>query len=122
MKSTFSEPILRTKLYKPVIKDSYVLRKSIIDRLEKNRHNPLTLVIAPAGYGKSVTVSEWLDHSQACHCWLSLDEEFNDVRTFFLYLVHAIRIVFPDAFTELHDLIHGSEMPPLRVLNRYLIN
>ena len=79
MKSTHNEPILHTKLCKLIVKEHYIFRKSIIDNLDENRHNPLTLVVAPAGYGKSVTISEWLDHTKTNYCWLSLDDEFNDV-------------------------------------------
>ena len=90
--------------------------------MEENRQNPLTLVVAAAGFGKSVTVSQWLNKTKARHCWLSLDDEFNDVLTFFFYLVHAIRTVFPESLTELHTLVHGTETPPLKILIRYLIN
>ena len=115
-------PILRTKLYKPLVKDHYVIREDIIDSLEENRQNPLTLVVAAAGFGKSVTVSQWLNKTKVRSCWLSLDDEFNDVLTFFFYLVHAIRTVFPESLTELHTLVHGTETPPLKILIRYLIN
>lgn len=122
MKTTYQEPILRTKLYKPIVKDDYVIRQSIIDQLENNRHNSLTLVVAATGYGKSVTVSQYLDQTSARYCWLSLDDEFNDVRTFFLYLVYAIRSVFPDALSILDDLLQGPELPPQKVLINFLIN
>jgi len=122
MKTTFQEQILRTKLYKPRVEDHYVIRQTIIDQLEENRHNPLTLVVAATGYGKSVTISQWLDQTNAEHCWISLDEEFNNVHTYFLYLVYAIRSVFPDALSILYDLLQGPEMPHAKVLINFLIN
>jgi len=91
MKSITASPILRTKLYKRLVKHHYVIRQSIIDELEKNRQNPLTLVVAAIGYGKSVTVSQWLDHYSAKYCWISIDEEFNDLRTFLNYITYAVR-------------------------------
>jgi len=54
-------PILNTKLYKPEVKAHYVFRKEIVENLEHHRDKPLTLVVAATGYGKSVTISEWLD-------------------------------------------------------------
>lgn len=117
-----SYPILKTKFYKPIIKDSYVIRKEIIENLEKNRKNPLTLVVAPTGYGKSTIISEWLDYTKARFCWLSLDEEFNDLKVFFIYLVYTIRSVFPNALSSLKELLSESEMPQQMTLIKLLIN
>ena len=122
MKQSYHGLILRTKLYKPLVKDHYVLRQSIIDQLENNRHNPLTLVVAATGYGKSVTVSQWLDQTKTKYCWVSLDDELNDVQYFLLYLVHAIRTALPGALSVLHDLLLGPEMPPEKVLIKLLIS
>ena len=51
-------PILNTKLYKHDVKSTYVIRKRIIDYLENNRSNRLSLVIAATGYGKSVNETD----------------------------------------------------------------
>jgi len=112
MKSNLHVPVLRTKFYKPQIKDHYVIRQDLIDSLEENRTNPLTLVCAATGYGKSVTISEWMDCTKAKHCWISLDEEFIDLRTFIAYLVHGIRSIIPGSMEELGNHIDSAELPP----------
>ena len=119
---TYHGHILKTKLYKPILKDPYVIRESIIEHLEKNRYNPLTLVVAATGYGKSVTVSQWLDQTKTKYCWVSLDDELNDVQNFLLYLVHAIRTAFPGALPVLHNALLGPELPPIKILINLLIS
>ena len=86
--------ILITKLHRPPISDDIIQRDKIIEMLEKNINKPLTLVSAPAGYGKSMTISQWLEKTKARHTWISLDEEHNDTRTFLLYFAKAIADYF----------------------------
>jgi len=115
-------PILNTKLYKPKVKAHYVFRKEIVENLERHRDKPLTLVVAATGYGKSVTISEWLDYSKAKYCWISLDEEFNDLRTFLSYVIYAVRSVFPESLHELNEIFEGLELPPEKTIVNSLIN
>jgi len=122
MKSISNSQILNTKLYKPPVKDYYVIRQRIIDLLEKNVHNPLSLIVAGTGYGKSVTVSQWMDHTKFNYCWLSLDDEFNDVQTFLSYLVHSIQSVFSSTMQEINSILQEAEIPPTKVLVNLLIN
>ena len=55
----------------------------------------LTLVIAPAGYGKTTLLSTWLEQSDLPSAWLSLDEQDNDPALFVTYLISAVRTLFP---------------------------
>jgi LuxR family maltose regulon positive regulatory protein len=52
--------IIHTKLHRPVVTHTLVTRKYLLDRLNKHLNRPLSLVCAPAGYGKSTLVSSWL--------------------------------------------------------------
>ncbi len=117
-----SNQILKTKLYKPVIKDHYLTRNHIIKKLERYRENVLTLVVAPSGYGKSVAVSQWLNSTKSEHCWISIDEEFNDIRTFLLYLTYSVRKISSEYFNELNNLISAQNLPPQKVILNTLIN
>ena len=74
--------ILKTKLYRPPISDDSVLRTEIIERLNSHLELPLTLVSAPAGYGKSYTISQWIENLQAKHAWISLDSDHNNYAHF----------------------------------------
>ena len=59
--------------------------------LEEGRQRTMTLISAPAGYGKSILASQWLEASQCRSAWLSLDQGENDLRLFLRYLLEAIQ-------------------------------
>jgi LuxR family maltose regulon positive regulatory protein len=114
--------ILTTKLYRPRISGELVARPRLVERLEARRDRPLTLVSAPAGYGKTTLVSNWLE---ACECptaWLSLDEDDNDLVQFLVYLLAAIETMLPGAVAETRSLLDAAGLPPPPVLSRSLIN
>jgi LuxR family maltose regulon positive regulatory protein len=85
-------------------------------------HNPLTLVSAPAGYGKSVLISQWLEQTRALHTWVSIDDEMNELRVFMLYFRAAIEKIFPGTLNKTHQLLKSNQLPPLRVLTNSLLN
>ena len=115
-------PVLYTKLHRPRVSDDHILRSDIIEILERNLEKPFSLVSAPAGYGKSLTVSQWLDQTSVKNAWISLDEEHNDLRVFLMYLHAAIEKIFPGALKETNTLIGAKELPPLKVIAYALIN
>ena len=92
-----SLPVIRTKLHRPPILAAHLHRKQLLDRLNQGRQRPLTLVSAPAGYGKSTLVSCWLESCDFPSAWVSLDEADNDLRLFLSYFVSAILKIFPAA-------------------------
>ena len=117
-----TDPILRTKLYRPTISDDIVIRTHLINRLEKNRKKPLTLVSAPAGYGKSILISSWLEEVKCLYAWVSLDEEHNDLRLFLGYFVAAVHQIFPEKLQTIEPYLKASELPPLSIISQDLIN
>jgi len=119
--------LLRTKLYRPPLTQDLVPRPRLLERLDRGRRRPLTLVSAPAGYGKTTLVSAWLqslaqETLSVPGAWLSLDEEDNDLVRFTTYLLAAVRTLFPDACPDTLALLQGATLPPLPVLARSLIN
>ena len=84
-------PILSTKLYRPPVTADYTPREALGVRLEAGIELPLTLVCAPAGYGKSTSISHWLETSSLSSAWLSLDKSDSDLRNFLTYIVAAVR-------------------------------
>ncbi len=90
-------PILATKLYIPSPRPNAVLRPRLIERLNEGLHQndgfgcKLTLISAPAGFGKTTLVSEWVADGQHPVAWLSLDEGDNDPIRFLTYLVAALQ-------------------------------
>ena len=70
--------IIRTKLHRPPIGPDFVARPHLLERLEKYRQRPVTMVSAPAGYGKSTLVSSWLEACDRPGGWVSLDNDDNN--------------------------------------------
>mgnify|MGYP000673736892 CR=1 FL=1 len=84
-----------TKLKRPILTPDLFPRPHLLEELEKKAHLPFLLVSAPAGYGKSVLISQWLEVSGGDYTWISLEESMNDTSTFLSYLTEAIKIVSP---------------------------
>ena len=115
-------PIIRTKLHRPPIPEDHVHRPQLLEQLEKGRHGQLTLVSAPAGYGKSILLSCWLKNCDCPNAWFSVDESDNNLRQFLIYFLAAIRTMFPDAVEKTLALANTGSLPPLKVLAGGLLN
>ena len=115
-------PILYTKLHRPPISANIIPRVRLIEVLEKGAENPMTLIAAPAGYGKSILASQWLGVSKLSSAWVSLDESENDDRAFLSYVLEAIQNVFPDHEMQTRSLLSAVNLPPLKVTARCLLN
>ncbi len=87
------ETILATKLYVPQPQPGAVVRPRLIERLNEGLHRKLTLISAPAGFGKTTVVSEWVAGCDLPVAWLSLDERDSDPTRFLAYLVTALQTV-----------------------------
>jgi LuxR family maltose regulon positive regulatory protein len=90
-----STPILATKLYIPPPRPKIVPRPRLIERLNEGLSSgrKLTLISAPAGFGKTTLVSEWVAVCGRPVAWLSLDEGDNDPARFISYLVAALQTI-----------------------------
>jgi LuxR family maltose regulon positive regulatory protein len=87
--------MLTTKLYIPPSRAIVVHRPRLIERLNTGLHSKLTLISAPAGFGKTTLVGEWLAASKRPTAWLSLDAGDNDPTRFLTYLVAALQTLAP---------------------------
>ena len=94
-----------TKLNRPTIASNHLHRQRLLDRLNRHRNRPLTLVSAPAGYGKSMLVSDWLETCDIPGAWISLDENDNDLRAFTTYFIAAVENLFPGACRKTQTMI-----------------
>src|SRR5574340_578093 len=90
-----SSSILATKLYIPPPRPKIVLRPRLVERLNDSLSpsHKLTLISAPAGFGKTTLVSEWLAGCSRPAAWLSLDEADNDLTRFLTYLIAALQTI-----------------------------
>ena len=102
-------PILQTKLYIPPIRSGLVPRPRLIERLNEGLSRKLTLVSAPAGFGKTTLVSEWLTGCAQPAAWLSLDEGDNDPARFLAYLITALQTLVVPASLRLRRVPSASE-------------
>jgi LuxR family maltose regulon positive regulatory protein len=121
-KSQPSSPILRTKLYRPPVTDDYVSRPTIERSLEASINKPLTLVVAPAGYGKTTLVSRWLSEFDSQYAWLSLDESESDLRLFLSYVLEALQTIDASFGAEFKGIIEAESLPAPDTLAIYLCN
>ena len=115
-------PILITKLHRPPLHANNVRRTPLLNQLEAGWDRPLALIAAPAGYGKSTLVSQWLASDDHPSAWLSLDESDNDLRTFLTYVVAAVDTVFQSLLTKTSALLQMATLPPIRILVGILSN
>ena len=69
--------ILRTKLRPPKMMSEAIARPRLLEALDKNSRRPLTLISAPAGYGKTKLVTQWLEGSKTPRAWLSLGGRYS---------------------------------------------
>ena len=84
-----AEVVIATKLFRPSLRQQSVERKRLHDVLRQGCTLPLTLVVAPAGWGKSTIVADWLAHDDVAAGWVSLDGGDNDPKRFWRYLLIA---------------------------------
>jgi len=89
--------LLQTKLYIPPIRPGLVSRPRLIERLNaglgQDLGRKLTVIAAPAGFGKTTLAAQWLHTAQCPSTWLSLDESDNDETRFLTYVVAALRTI-----------------------------
>jgi LuxR family maltose regulon positive regulatory protein len=103
--------VLETKLRRPTKSRLLVARPRLLEQLTASLDGRLILVSAPAGYGKTALVSQWLDTVDTAYAWLSLDEQDNDLATFLLYLAEAIRAVYPGALAAIDLPLKAPALP-----------
>jgi LuxR family maltose regulon positive regulatory protein len=117
-----SAPILATKLYVPPPRPEAVQRTRLIERLDEGLHRRLTLVCAPAGFGKTTLLGEWVATLPRPAAWLSLDEGDNDPARFLAYLVAALRTIAPSVGEGVLGALGSPQPPPTESVLTALLN
>ena len=102
------EAILQTKLYPPPLRESLVPRPHLIEKLNISLNRKLTLISAPAGFGKSTLISSWLA-DQPKGAWLALDQSDNEPRLFWQYMIAAIQKVESGFGIDAQQFFHSPK-------------
>jgi LuxR family maltose regulon positive regulatory protein len=118
-------PLLETKLYIPKWRPGLVSRPRLIERMHQGIERKLTLISAPAGFGKTTLLAEWLAAtpvSERDAGWVSLDQSDNDPAFFWAYFITALRKVRSDVGESALALLHSPQPPPIESVLTTLIN
>ncbi|MCA9971266.1 MAG: AAA family ATPase, partial [Anaerolineales bacterium] len=116
------DSLLQTKLYLPPARPDWVARPRLLARLAVNPQTKLVLVSAPAGYGKTTLVANWLRQLEGVHsCWLSLDDDDGDPQQFFRYLAAAVRPL-PAIQSQLPQLLQSNQPIPAKTLMKAFVH
>jgi LuxR family maltose regulon positive regulatory protein len=126
--SLVSAPLLETKLYVPRSRRGLVPRPRLSERLDRGTASKLTLVSAPAGFGKTTLVTEWLaagsgaPATERLAAWLSLDRADNDPASFWTYVIAALRTVASGVGESALTLLQAPQLPPIETVLTALLN
>ena len=116
--------LLKTKLNIPPLRPQLVSRPKLVDRLNEGLNYSLILVSAPAGFGKTTLLSEWVRQNQpdTRAAWFSLDEGDNDPTRFWSYFIAALQNIQPACGEKILPLLHSSRQPAFEQILTVLIN
>ncbi|HKX30900.1 MAG TPA: LuxR C-terminal-related transcriptional regulator [Blastocatellia bacterium] len=123
-----SIPVLTTKVSIPPLRHDWVLRPRLIKQLDQGLERKLTLVSAPAGFGKTTLVSSWLHGledrlpTETCIAWLSLEEDDNGPIRFLTHFIAALQRVNSGVGQTVQALLELPRIPKLTHLMTLLIN
>jgi LuxR family maltose regulon positive regulatory protein len=120
--------MLETKFYIPRSRRGLVPRPRLSQRLDRGSALKLVLVSAPAGFGKTTLVTEWLaagpaaPADQRLAAWLSLDRADNDLASFWTYVIAALRTAAPGVGESALALLQAPQPPPIETVLTALLN
>src|SRR5437588_6076660 len=115
-------PILATKLYIPRLRPNVVSRSRLLERLNEGLHRKLTLIAAPAGFGKTTLVSAWVAGCDRQVAWLSLDKGDSDPILFLMYLIAALQTIAPNIGEGVSGVLQSPQPPPTASILTALLN
>jgi LuxR family maltose regulon positive regulatory protein len=116
------EILLSTKFDRPPPRSSLIARPRLTERLSHGQNKSLTLISAPAGFGKTTLLSEWLTQTQQSIAWLSLDDGDDDSTRFWGYVIAALQLLQPNLGENARALLQTPQPPPAPAFLTSLIN
>jgi len=114
--------LLKTKLYIPPARAELVPRPRLVERLKAGFDRKLTLVSAPAGFGKTTLLGECATQCRLPVSWLSLDDGDNDPARFWIYVISALQTVHHGVGKAVLEALHLPQALPSEALLAQLLN
>src|SRR5512136_466735 len=114
--------LLASKFYFPPHRLEHVQRPHLLESLNAGLSGKLTLVSAPAGFGKTTLVSEWIRGCGHPTAWLSLDRNDNDPSRFLIYLVAALQRIDSEIGVNVQAILEETQSPQFDILLPRLVS
>jgi LuxR family maltose regulon positive regulatory protein len=115
-------PLLKTKLFLPPLRPNLVPRSRLVERLKEALTHALTLISAPAGFGKTTLLQEWISDRDLTIAWLSIDSGDNDINRFWMYVLAALQTINPEIGKSVFTALQTPQPPTINSLLIELIN
>jgi len=115
--------LLPTKLTPPQISSKYIRRQRLYAQLDTtlNNYRKLLLVCAPAGYGKTTLVIDWLKQKNLRYGWVALENSENDLASFLTYFSRALKNIEPGCEEAIIELLQLPQIPPIEGIASILV-
>ena len=117
-----TDQLIRTKLHKSLTRQELVSRPRLYEQITKGLRGPLTLITAPAGFGKTTLVASCITNCGMPVAWLSLDKDDNQAGRFIAYLIAALQVADNTIGSEAAQLMAGLQLVPPEAVLTSLIN
>ena len=114
--------LLASKFYYPPRRLDFVQRTHLLESLDAGLSGKLTLVSAPAGFGKTTVVSEWIRNRGHPAAWLSLVKNDNDLSRFLIYLIAALQRIDAEIGIDIQAALEEALSPHFEILLTKLIS
>jgi len=114
--------LLATKLFIPPARVDLVQRSRLTEQLNQSLQQKLTLISAPAGFGKTTLLGEWIPRSPRCVSWVALDKGDNEPARFWNYVIAALQMLQNDLGKNTQALLASAQPPSLETMLTSLVN
>lgn len=114
--------MLLTKLHIPSPGKQLVQRSQLFEKLNEGLNRKLILISAPAGFGKTTVLSEWIHHNNIPAAWFSIDSQENDTDVFLGYVIMSIQSLYKELGQNAIELLKSPDHPSHESILSLLIN
>ena len=114
--------MLLTKLHIPPVGNNIVHRFGLYEKLNIGLSRKLILISAPAGFGKTTVVSDWIGQNKIPAAWFSLDDGDNDPADFLSYIISGIQSIHKEFGLSALKLLNSPNKPSVESIASLLIN